>query len=434
MLDKKDRPFANPLIFKILYIKIGKALRAVMLREKNHRWWLTILKYMGLLFLKSIVSPLVPKLKKKIDHNFLSFRINILRNPASVLARRTKTLSVCITYRCNLICKYCYAKGLTNEMPMDMNIDDFNRLVIWAKANGFSIIRLLGGEVTTHPQFTEILKICYRNRMFVNLFTNNLFSPQIIPKLESFWLAGIFINYILGNLKGDTEKVRLFRRNLQQLRMRRIPFGFGYILSPQNENWLEMLKDVEVYKPRYIGISLSIPGFSKQISISEIFSEINSIPSKIFKMQENCTKLDTPFFIYRPLLLCMFSQEQWQRLRSTFPFVVFSRCPIGYRDNYATALMVNPDLSVFPCPSVFIKGPNIFSFKDRDTISQFYKEKLKPLLSKPLMDSCKNCDAHREFVSSLEEGSKSKSSFDEGMCQGGCLDFKEEVQMPCCMG
>jgi hypothetical protein len=50
------------------------------------------------------------------------------------------------------------------------------------------------------------------------------------------------------------------------------------------------------------------------------------------------------------------------------------------------------------------------------------------------MESCRNCNAHRRFITSLEKGMESKLSFDEGICQGGCLAFKEEVQIPCCMG
>lgn len=438
MLNNRDRrPFFDLVIFRILDNKIGRSLRGIifiMLCEKKQRFLLLISQYMSLLFLKIIQPLLTTKDRNKIDHYFLSFRINLFRNPISILNQRDKTLRVCITYRCNLRCKYCYASGLTNEMPMDMNLNNFNRLVIWAKNSGFLEIRFLGGEPTIHPQFIEMLEICYRKRMFVSIATNNLFLSQIISKLERFWLRDIPINYILGTLKDDSEKKALFKRNLEQLNRRKIPFGFIYILGSQlDENWIEIFEDAEIYRPRYISLTLSIPGLVRETSISEILSKINSITNRIYKMQEICIKLGIPLIVYRPLLLCMFSQEEWQKLRNAYRFVIFSRCPVGYRDNYARMLVVNPDLSIFPCVSVFIKGPNIFSFKDRNSISEFYKKKLKSLLSRPSMELCKDCNAHRKFVSSLGENKRLDSSFDDGLCQGGCLSFKEEAQSLCHM-
>lgn len=365
--------------------------------------------------------------KKAIWIQFLSQTLE--RNPKNFLSEFKNTLRICVTYRCNLACRYCYVKGLENKISGDMRLEDFSRLVIWAKDKGWLAMRILGGEPTIHPRFTEMLEACYRNRMPVRFSTNNLFSSQIITKLDRFWLPNISINYVLGIL--NTEQKVLFKENLKGLKAHGIYFHFSCIISHQDVDWTEMFEDAKLYRPIYIRASLSLPGFSQQISTSEMLDNIKSLSGKIFKMQEISMRLGIPFFIYRPLLLCMFPREEWQRLRMTFPFVAFSRCPIGYKGDYGIIVVVNPDLSTFPCTSVFIKGPNIFTFKDRSQISQFYKESLKQLLSRPLMESCRECNAHRKFVASLEEGARPKLSFDEGICQGGCLNFKEEAQRLC---
>ncbi len=424
-------------MFKFLNNKINRLLVVIKLCQEDMRWCFAILRYLEFFLIKSAVSSIFPGLKKKIEYNLLSLKINMVRNQDIMLIRESKTLTVCVTYRCNLACKFCYATGLKNEMPMDMHLDDFCRLIHWAKDNGLLTIRLQGGEVTIHPQFLEMLRLCSRNHLFVNLATNNLFPSNIIPELESPWLRNITINYVLGNIKDNNSKIQLFKGNLQELKKKRIPFGFSYILSPQDENWKDMLKDAEIYIPRYIGVTLSIPGFSKQISISQLFKDADFIINNIFSIKEFCIKMNIPFYIYRPLLMCMLSQEQWQRLREISPYVALLRCPLAYKDNrnnYITQLTVNPDLSIFPCACVFIKGPNIFSFKNKDGIGRFYKDRLKTLLSKPLLDSCKTCVAHNNFILSLDEIKRIKSKFDEDICQAGCLDFRQDLRMQCYEG
>ena len=132
----------------------------------------------------------------------------------------------------------------------------------------------------------------------------------------------------------------------------------------------------------------------------------------------------------------MFSAKEWKRLKGAFPFICFTRCSLGARGDYSTGIVVNPDLSIFPCISVFLKGPNIFTFKDRKGISSFYKDKIKQMLSEPSMEFCETCIRHRKFISDLERDTASdlKSTFSEALCQGGCLSFKENAQSLCQLG
>jgi hypothetical protein len=310
-----------------------------------------------------------------------------------------------------------------------MKLEAFSRLIIWAKNKGWRSITFLGGEPTIHPQFIEMLEDCYRNRMFVTIFTNCLFSFEIIPKIDTFWLQNIHIHYIPRFL--NTEQMELFKENLKQLKARGLPFHFSYIIDHHEEGWIEILKDLQAYRPMYIKVSLVLPGFSQQTTASEAQDNIKCLAEKIFKMQEICMKLGIAFFVYRPIPLCMFSQEEWQRLRELFSFTAFNRCPVGYKGDYGIMTVVNPDLSIFPCPAVFIKGPNILTFRSREQISLFYRESLKRMLSLPRMESCKECSAHKKFIATLEGEVKPKTSSGEGICQGGCLNFKEQAQSLC---
>ncbi len=406
---------------------MGKIIYQILslgyLRQKGKWIYIYSLKSLILSFWDLLRTP-KQKWPKKAIWIQASFQ-RVTRDPKIFIPWFKKMLRVCITYRCNLTCKYCYAKGLENDFPDEMKLSDFQLLVAWAKQRHWTAIRLLGGEPTIHPQFAKMLAICYQNRMSVNFSTNNLFPEQILPNLNRFWLGGISINYTLGVL--DNEQKALFRKNLEQLKTRKISFGFSYVIDNQDENWKEMLEDARLYKPLCIRASLALPGFSKQISSSEEFNDMESLSKKTYQIQESCLDLGIPFFFYRPLPLCMLSQPEWQKLRRLFPFLAFTRCPIGYKGDYGLMVVVNPDLSIFPCTSIFIKGPNIFTFKDRLKISQFYEASIKELLSKPLMELCRECSAHKNFST---RGTK-QSHFDKGICQGGCFNFKSPIQSLC---
>jgi hypothetical protein len=89
---------------------------------------------MAFAFLKLVKPLLGIRTRDKIHKYYLSFyRTNLFRHPINVLNTRKDTLRVCITYRCNASCKVCYAKGLLEEFPRDMRLDDFVYLIKWAK-------------------------------------------------------------------------------------------------------------------------------------------------------------------------------------------------------------------------------------------------------------------------------------------------------------
>ena len=79
-----------------------------------------------------------------------------LRSPKMLLGLFHNSLRVCVTYRCNLSCKACYARGLQQEVGReDMSVEDFDKLTDHALNLGWRKIRFLGGEPTIHPRFPE---------------------------------------------------------------------------------------------------------------------------------------------------------------------------------------------------------------------------------------------------------------------------------------
>lgn len=340
------------------------------------------------------------------------------------------SLRVCVTYRCNLSCKACYVRGLQQEIGADeMTMENFARLVDFCPKNGWKRIRFLGGEPTVHPRFPEMLELCYRSGMEVSMPTNNLYDGKVAEKLDTRFVRDVAVNYS-ASFNIDKAGVDRFRRNLDHLRERGIPFSFSYILDASaTEEQLEGLyRDLREYLPLYLRVSIELPAFSDQGAAFMPSEGRQFLFSRILGLLEQCARAYVPFYIYRPVPMCLFSTEERRRLEHYSKSIFYARCPLSCIKNGGGGLMVtvNPDLSTFPCASVFIKGPNILSFKDTREISHYFPAKLHQLMSAPLSEVCKGCSYHQRFLTAvnLREGETVTTLENKEMCQGGCLNLR----------
>lgn len=77
---------------------------------------------------------------------------------------------VLITHKCNANCPTCFNKSIRHGA--EMSLDDFVCLADYLAESGVQRIKIMGGEPTVHPCFSEI--ICYAQKRFysVHVFTN----------------------------------------------------------------------------------------------------------------------------------------------------------------------------------------------------------------------------------------------------------------------
>ncbi|MFC1679798.1 radical SAM protein [Elusimicrobiota bacterium] len=353
----------------------------------------------------------------------------LLRSPLLFLGSLRKTLRVCATYRCNLSCEACYARGLQEQFGTDMKLADFVRLVDWAKPKGWAKIRFLGGEPTMHPDFTGMLDTCYRNDMQVTLATNNFFSEEVLDRLDNPLVYDIAVNYSSMHT-ADEKQRRLFRDNLRRMSERSMPFSLSHIVDSEGKDPLipGLFEDIRRYRPTYLRVSLELPAPSDPFTTENLFRAREVLFRKIYGILKRCAKLYTPFYVYRPVPLCLFSTKQRAMLKRFSSFVFFSRCPLSYAGDggYGTMVTINPDMSTFPCASVFLKGPEISSMGRRQQRHDFYRQILEPHLKKTLMDECEKCKYHEAFLKILA-GNKALQPMlfhRPESCQGGCINLR----------
>ena len=95
-------------------------------------------------------------------------------------------MNVLINTYCNLKCSYCFADPTMKESKVkDMSITDFRKVLNFLRRNGFTEVRLIGGEPTLSPNFKEFIDLiiwygCFKN---ILIFSNFTFSDDIMDFL-----------------------------------------------------------------------------------------------------------------------------------------------------------------------------------------------------------------------------------------------------------
>ncbi|MFW6383666.1 MAG: hypothetical protein ACOCZQ_03400 [Nanoarchaeota archaeon] len=126
--------------------------------------------------------------------------------------------------------------------------------------------------------------------------------------------------------------------------------------------------------------------------------EIKNIRDKLLKFIKELTLNFIRVTLSKPLPYCIFSEEEFRylslghRLRGT--------CKPG-----SDIVCVNPDLKVFPCLQMFIKGPKLTEFNSPKEYMEYFNNSIKELKwGRYLFNKCKDC-----------------SYYFNKECQGSCL-------------
>ena len=92
---------------------------------------------------------------------------------------------------------------------MYINLETLYNLLREALTLGVSLIDITGGEPFLHPQILEILDMCARYGMFINLYTNaTLLNADIIKELDSQYPIHSIIVSLDGITSDTHEKIR----------------------------------------------------------------------------------------------------------------------------------------------------------------------------------------------------------------------------------
>lgn len=116
-----------------------------------------------------------------------------------------KSIRVFLTDKCNANCANCINSNIRKESKF-IDVNKFELLCGYFKNNGITRIRVMGGEPTLHPSFSQILSIAQQYFERVTLFTNG-----IMPNILGFKLRekdAVNFNFSFSHFL-TSEKVRI---------------------------------------------------------------------------------------------------------------------------------------------------------------------------------------------------------------------------------
>ena len=183
-----------------------------------------------------------------------------------------------ITHRCNLHCKYCKGPHMNKDIPVQTRIkmltSDFplplykKLLKQWVK-HGLKYMHFTGGEPTLHPQLPEFIKLAKQNGILTSITTNGTTSVGLLRKLVELGLYEIRISIDTFNplyyesvtgVKGSYAAVKRTIKELIKMRDEEGKDIFIIINSISSEyNWDDVkneIKELVELKPDDIEILL----------------------------------------------------------------------------------------------------------------------------------------------------------------------------------
>lgn len=168
--------------------------------------------------------------------------------------------NILLTTKCNLSCKYCFAKErMLKNGHKDISIEDVHKVISLLKRSNISDFRMMGGEPTTHPRFKDIVLLVLQEGMHIDLLSNatwpadcNQLFSQISPNKLLF---------LLNIDHPDNYNPKLWRRikeNLSAIAGRRgLSLSFNiFSQDPQYQFIFDLTAAYDIHRVR---LSFSLP-------------------------------------------------------------------------------------------------------------------------------------------------------------------------------
>lgn len=288
---------------------------------------------------------------------------------------------------CNLKCPFCYADECYGKSKIakedELSINEIKDIIIQAKNLGAKTITLVGGEPLMYPKIREIISFINSNKLISLIFTNGTImtgkyaeflynnNASLIVKFNSFDNPEIQ-DKMVGNIKGTFSKIK---RTIDIL----IESGF-------NKSTPTRLAVESVISHTNLLQIAKIFRFARENNIYP-YIELITPAGRGKEYAEILSKEEAKKIFYQLLKI---DGSEFEYTWVPRPPLVATTCKY-----YFTAIYVNSNGKVQPCPTVNIELGNL------------RKEKLSEILNKPkfkrirnirenIKGRCKECQYHTD--------------------------------------
>lgn len=155
--------------------------------------------------------------------------------PSVEVPRVPQTLSLEITYGCNLSCTHCFAGSGPGLGHGTMSLDDWLRLIDVAAKAGVSQVQVIGGEASLHPDMPTLVRHALAAGLGVEIYTNLTHVSEDLWELYGLPEVQVATSYYSPNRREHDRVTRRrgsharTRSNIVEALRRGIPLRVGVI-------------------------------------------------------------------------------------------------------------------------------------------------------------------------------------------------------------
>ncbi len=292
-----------------------------------------------------------------------------------------------LNYNCNKKCPYCFTEELLHQLPAPTTRETFMKVLDWAAAAGADRLPVTGGEPTLHGNVLEFAR-AVREKGMKTFFSTNALGPEAIyDELPAEAVQSITVHVLDEDEYVEGERQRA-ERNLKVLKDRGFEIIFRYVLARKDvEKWTTLLELADKIRPASVSFSPAFPGPGRADMSREVRSIID-MKRDVTRLIDELDALGYRAILAKPIPLCMFDREELL-VYSSRAFLK-NVCEI-YRNGYTNNVLVNPDLTVFPCMALSLPGGDLKKLKDLRDLGKWSRSLVEPLQVKVLLPECETC-------------------------------------------
>ncbi len=293
------------------------------------------------------------------------------------------------TYGCNNRCRYCYVGGKLG-INRDADLGDLERYVKQMVSLGAKNCILIGGEPTTYPNLTDLVRFASNLGLSVKMVTNGrrLADPSFVMDLKSAGLQHCTIS--LEGLEpvhdGITQVAGSFSQSVAGIcncREKGIAVNSITTVSCFNKGTIEdlviFLRSLKVRRSIFNMCSSQPSGYKGQIG-----SGVLSL-AEYARIVESVGLRHEGLIFYTLVPLCLFDQAKLQQLVELGR--VKTTCSL-----FSRVVAIDPEGNILPC--THMAGINYGNLNDPDSYSGLIARKeaeIEYLKTHAPSDRCVSC-------------------------------------------
>ncbi|MCP4216183.1 MAG: radical SAM protein [bacterium] len=312
-------------------------------------------------------------------------------------------MNLIITDVCNRNCAYCFAKSKLNleteTVPVQqkdryISMENFLVYLDFLEKSNDKKLKLLGGEPTLHPLFTQLLDTALERGPEITIFTNGMWNDEVCGYFKKNLSPRVNFVVNINEPRFRTTKEEKMQARSLSIAGERARCGFNIYRKDFDLVFLgEMVEKFSL--KRLVRLGLACPIVSKRNEFVGD-ADLKAVGTRLAGQLRELEKRDILGAFDCGFPFCMFSEEELGTL---------TIASTGFVSICSYIIDVGPDLTAWPCfPLSTMFNVKLTDFDNADHLKSYYEEKLGSFRQFGSREECMGCKYMKR-----------------GQCVGGCM-------------